>query len=151
MADLCCAYTIGGGTLNPTDADGLYIGENGVRGLDGRPIRATVDKRGVTDGGIVHPKFWGPRTIVFSGPVGIKSVAIKPNDAYFDAVMAVEVAWIALLEAIRDTPSALAWTPHGPAGAQSLTVTYGVEGGEINFSGSMMAKTFQFALVAETG
>ena len=151
MADLCCAYTIAGQTLNPSSGDGLYVGENGIVGLDGRPIRAEVDEKGRADGGIVHiPKYFGPRAVGFSGIVGIKSVAVSPNSAYFAAVNAVENAWVAALEGILNTPSTLAWTEHGGS-PQSLTVTYGIQGGEIQFAGSMMQKTFRFVLIAETG
>jgi hypothetical protein len=150
MADLCTVYTFGALTLNPSSGDGLFIGEGGIQGLDGRPIRAQVDNKGVTDGGIVHPKFFGPRAIRFGGPMKIESVARKPTVGFFAAVNAVEAATIAALEALLNTPTALSWTPFGGT-PESLTCTYGIEGGEIQFGGSMMLKTWTFALVAESG
>lgn len=150
MADLCCVYTFGALTLNPPSGDGLFVGEGGIQGLDGKPIRAQVDNKGVTDGGIVHPKFFGPRAIRFGGPMKIESVARKPTLAFFAAVNAVEAATIGALEALLNTPTALNYTPQGQ-GAESLTCTYGIQGGEIQFGGSMMMKTWTFVLVAEDG
>lgn len=147
MADLCCAYTIAGLTLNPSTGDGLAVGENGIIGLDGKPIRAQLDDKGVTDGGLVHPKFFAARVVQFSGITQIRSVKIAPTSAYFAAVNAVQAAAISALEGILNTPSSLAWTPHGGSG-KSLSVTYGVEGGQIEFTGTMMENRWHFTLVA---
>lgn len=150
MPDLCCAYTFAGGTINPSSGDGLVLQENGIVGLDGRPIRAQIDNKGRNNGGKKHPSYFGPRIIAFSGGVLIRSVALKPTSAYYAALMTVEDAWIALLEAKLNTPDTLAWTPSN-GGSRSLSCTYGSEGGEISFFGSMLAPKFHFTLVAETG
>jgi hypothetical protein len=151
MADSCCPYSFNGVVLNDStpDVDRLVLGEDGVTGLDGAPIRAEIDDEGQGDGGIVHlPKFFGARIITFKGFVDIRSVAKGMNDPYFTALNTVEAAVIAALEGALNTPSALTWTPTGLSG-KSITCTYGNTGGEITFSGPMLAKEFEFTLVAE--
>lgn len=151
MADLCCKYTIAGITLNDDTpgADRLVIGEDGVKGLDGRPIRRQVDPAGYNvEGGIIHPARFGPRLILFSGIVNVQSTLYDPTDDYFAAVYALEQAVIAALEGIRNTDGTLAWTPHGGS-PQTLTVRYGLPGQEIQFAGPMLNKRFVFGLVAD--
>jgi hypothetical protein len=148
VADLCCVYTFAGITINDFDSDGLVLGDDGVTGLDGAPIRSQVDPRGQIDGGIVHTKFFGPRIITFNGFVNIQSVPIVQSAIYFEALNDVEAAVVAALEGALNTPSNLAWTPTGQA-ARTLSCTYGTTGGEIAFAGSMLEKTFTFQLVAE--
>ena len=88
MADLCCAYTIAGIVINnPTaGADRLVLGEDGISGLDGAPIRAEIDDQGQSDGGIVHPKFYAARVIVFRGFCHIQSVTVERSTAYYTAL-----------------------------------------------------------------
>ena len=150
MADLCCQYNIAGIKINDLSSetsDRLVLEEDGVVGLDGRPIRAEIDDQGQSDGGIVHPKLWAARVIVFKGGTNIRSVPQGMNAAYFTALNNLEASVISALEGILNTPSALTWTPTGGSG-KSITVTYGNVGGEIQFTGSMMEKKFSFALVA---
>lgn len=149
MADLCCAYSFAGITINnPADGvDHLILGENGVTGLDGAPIRAEIDDQGQSNGGIVHPKFFGARIITFSGFVNIQSTVRERSTAYFSAVNTLEAAVISALEGVLNTPTTLSWTPTGGSG-KSISCTYGNQGGEIQFGGSMLEPTFTFTLVA---
>ena len=148
MADTCCVYTVAGITINATSGDCLHTDfeEGEIAGLDGAPIRKQIDPQGQSSGGIVHEAFFGPRVITFSGKVLIRSVA-SGGEAYAEAVYAVEAASISALESFLNSSTTLAWTPSG-AGARSISVTYGIEGGEIQFSGNMLDKRFQFSLVA---
>lgn len=153
MADLCCEYAIAGITINDdtVGADRLLTSfDSGhILGLDGAPLRAEIDPQGQSDGGIVHEKFFGPRIITFQGEVHIQSVVDAQSTAYTTAINTLEAAVISALEGIRNTPSTLAWTPTGLA-ARSISVTYGTEGGEIQFDGAMLPgeRTFSFTLVA---
>lgn len=150
MADTCCAYTVAGITINATSGDCLFTDfENGsIVGLDGAPIRAQIDPQGQSDGGIAHPKFFGPRIITFGGKVLIRSVDLTNRETYAAAVNAVENAVIAALEGALNSPTTLAWTETG-GGSHSISVTYGTEGGEIQFSGNMIDRSFTFTLLAE--
>lgn len=149
MADTCCAYTVAGITINASSGDCLHTDfeEGEIAGLDGAPIRSQVDDQGQSDGGIVFQKFKGPRIITFSGRVLIRSVTMGNPEGYAAAIYAVEAASIAALESFLNSSTTLSWTPSG-ASARSISVTYGTEGGEIQFSGNMLDKRFQFSLIA---
>ena len=149
MADLCCAYSIAGIVINnPTPlTNRLILGEDGVTGLDGAPIRAEIDDQGQSDGGIVHPKFYAARIITFRGFCHIQSVPVELNTAYFTALNTLEASVVSALEGILNSASALTWTPTGGS-PRSISVTYGTQGGEIQFGGNMLEKTFEFTLVA---
>jgi len=132
------------------DADRLMIGDDGqIVGLDGRPIRAEIDDQGQSDGGIVHPKFWAARIIVFSGEIHIQTVEFEDTVAYITAINVLEAAVISALEAQLNSASALTWTPTGGSG-KTISCTYGTGGGEIQFSGAMLPgeRKFTFTLVA---
>lgn len=149
MADLCCEYQFGDLILNDEEADDrLVIGENGIQGLDGAPIRSQIDPRGQADGGIVHTKRFGPRRITFSGPVDIRSVENRQTDAYRSALMDLQLFVIAELESFLNDETDLIWTPSGGT-PTFLTCTYGFEGGEIVFSGPMHDCEWTFGLVSE--
>lgn len=121
--------------------------QGGIEGLDGAPIRAQIDPRGQISGGIVHTKFFGPRIITFNGVVYIQSVVDRQSGAAMAAVMAVELAVISALETQLNSATNLSWTPSGGSG-QSISCTYGTDGGEIKFTGTMLEKRFTFSLVA---
>src|SRR5262245_18270277 len=105
--------------------------ENGhIPGLDGTPLCAEIDPQGQSDGGIVHPKLFGPRIITFQGETHIQSVDFADLTAYLTALNTLEAAVITALEGARNSASALAWTPTGLS-ARSINCTYGTEGGEI--------------------
>lgn len=150
MADTCCAYTIAGLTINASSGDCLLTDfEDGqILGLDGAPVRKQIDPQGQSDGGIVHPAFFGPRIITFQGKVLIRSVPDGANSlTYAAAVNVVEAAAVSALQGILNSSSSLAWTPNGGS-AHSISVTYGTEGGEIQFIGNMVDRRFSFTLVA---
>lgn len=149
MADTCCPYTIAGITINATTGDCLFTDfESGsILGLDGAPIRSQIDPQGQSNGGIVHPKFFGARIITFNGKVLIRSVDLGNRETYAAAVNVVEAAAVSALEGILNSASTLAWTPNGGA-ARSISVTYGTDGGEIQFTGNMIDRQFTFTLVA---
>jgi hypothetical protein len=149
MADLCCQYNFAGIKINDATegTDRLILGENGVTGLDGAPIRSEIDPQGQSDGGIVHPKLLGARIITFTGFCNVRSTVVEMNTPYFAALNALEAAVISALSGALNSASALTWTPTGGSG-HSISCTYGNEGGEIQFGGSMLEKTFTFTLVA---
>jgi len=150
VADQCCEYTYVGLTINDETegTDRLALDESGgVTGLDGAPIRAQIDPKGQIDGSIVHPKLFAGRIIVFKGVVDIRTVEDRMTAAYRAALMTFEAAVISALEGTLNTESALAWTPSGGS-AQSINASYGIEGGEIVFSGSMIDPEFTFTLIA---
>jgi hypothetical protein len=150
MADTCCTYTFGSLTVNPSSGDGLTTDfeEGQILGLDGAPVRKQIDPQGQSDGGIVHPAFFGARIIQFQGKVLITSVPEgAPALTYAAAVNVVEAAAVAALEAQLNSAATLAWTPTGGSG-KSISCTYGTPGGEIQFSGNMVDRKFQFTLVA---
>ena len=153
MADLCAPYSIAGFTINNTSAgvDRLLTSfANGqIVGLDGAPIRSQVDLFAGTSGGIVHTKLFAPRVIQFAGDVHIQSVDSPADPAWLVAVNTLEATVISALEGILNTPSTLSWTPTGLS-ARSISVTYGTEGGEIQFFGPMLPgeRQFSFSLIA---
>ena len=156
MADLCCAYSIAGITINNPAAGAnrlMTSFENGaIIGLDGAPVRSQVDPKGQTHGGIVHPKFLGPRVITFEGEVHIQSVQwTSMSTSYLAAMNSLEAGVISALEGILNSSSTLSWTPTG-LGARSISVTYGVPGEEVQFEGPMLPgqRTFSFSLIAAT-
>lgn len=118
-----------------------------MTGLDGAPLRVEIDDQGQSDGGIVHPKLLAARIIVFKGFCQVRSVTVEMNTPYFTALNTLQANVVTNLEAALNTPSALTWTPTGLSG-RSISCTYGITGGEIQFGGSAMEPTFEFTLVA---
>ena len=149
MADLCCEYDFAGIKINDaaTGTNRLILGENGVTGLDGAPIRSESDDEGQQNGSIIHPKFLGGRVIVFSGFCQIRTVTVEMSTAYFTALNALEAGVVSALEGALNSAGALTWTPTGGSG-KSISCTYGNQGGEIQFGGEMMEKTFTFTLIS---
>lgn len=150
MADTCTIYSVAGITINCHTGDCLHtdFDEGEILGLDGAPIRKQIDPQGQSDGGIVHPAFFGARIITFRGKVLIRSVDLGNREDYAAAVNTVEAASIAALEGFLNTTTTLQWTPTGSVGLKSITVTYGTEGGELQFTGNMIDRRFSFTLVA---
>lgn len=151
MPDLSVPYvlTTGAGTItfnvtgvdlfNDFGADEFYI--SNITGLDGSPIRAPVDDRPQTDGGLVHPFFKGPRHPAIEGVLMIRSTRIGNSIRAIRNQM--EEDLLDALESILQTDGTLAWTPAG-MGARSLNVRYEVP---LEFSGVEL-KAFTFGLVA---
>lgn len=156
MADLACIYTLNVPTATDivfNDAqidqfnmlsgpDEFYI--TNITGLDGAPIRAPVDNRPQTDGGLVHPFFKGPRRITFEGALMIRSTKIQDEIRIIRNDM--EALLIAALEDIKDADGTLSWTVQltGGPDARSLAVRNEIP---VEFSGIEL-KTFTFGLIA---
>ena len=136
-------------TINASSGNTLFLDFEGgtISGLDGAPIRSQIDPQGQSEGGIVHHKFFGARVITFQGGILIRSVGIDNKDDFVAAVNAVQSNAISALESILNSSTALQWTPTGGS-AKAINVTYGTEGGEIEFSGNMLDSRFTFSLVA---
>lgn len=151
MADTCCTYTFGSLTVNPSSGNGLTTDfeEGNIAGLDGAPVRKQIDPQGQQSGGIVHTAFYGARIITFTGKVFIDPDVVPDvaSTAYVAAVNAVESAAVSALQAQLNSATNLAWTPTGGSG-KTISCTYGVPGGEIQFSGNMIDRRFSFSLVA---
>lgn len=151
MADLCVEYEFPDFTINDTSAgvDRLVLAADGIIGLDGAPIRRQVDPKGQADGGIVHDAKYGPRIVVWRGAIHIQSTDWELTTEYLTAVHTLEETVIQSLESILNSDFVLSWTPTGAGSPASLTIRYGAgPGGEIQFGGSMMARTFQFSTIS---
>lgn len=130
-------------TFNDDSANQFYIEE--IEGLDGAPIRAPIDNRPQTDGGLVHDFFKGPRHFTVSGTLLIQSTRIQTSiqairnqmeEDLFDAHASVQQA-----------DSTWSWTPLGLS-ARTLT---GVRG-DVPFTtrhiDNFLNVAFFFGLVA---
>ena len=164
--DLCVEYSVGASLkLNQGGIGGTTttIRTTAIRGLDGRPIQVTiVPNAGTTGSDRLTGQFRG-RVIQVEGEIWVYNAGelLTPADAaknglattYLTAVNTLVDAWVAGLEASLNSSFTLGWTPTG-LGADSLTVFYGVEGGEFqsvpppNFDAWT---TVSFSLFAETG
>lgn len=160
--DLCVEYSVGSSLkMNAGGIGGTTttIRPTSIIGLDGRPIRATILPNGAADGGDKLTARFGPRLIQVQGEIvaytglGEPLTPMPSVTAYLTAVNTLVAAWISGLEALLNSTFTLAWTPTGQS-AQSLTVTYGFEGGEFQTTPSpdlSAPTTVSFGLVAETG
>lgn len=160
--DLCVEYSVGSSLkLNQGGIGGTTttIRTTSITGLDGRPIRATILPNGAADGGDKLTARFGPRLIRVQGDILVYAGGemVNPVDdgvtAYLTGVNALVASWISGLEALLNSTFTLAWTPTGGS-AQSLTCTYGFEGGEFQSTPSPDLSgptTVVFGLVAETG
>lgn len=154
MADLAVPYDLvtPWGTISFNDAqidafnaygaDEYYI--TNITGLDGAPIRAPIDNRPQTDGGLVHPFFKGPRRVSIEGALMIRSTRI--HDARRVLQNEMEEDLRLALESIKDADGTLSWTVELSAGsdARSLTVRNEIP---LEITGIEL-KVFTFALVA---
>ena len=154
MADLCATYTFAGVTINGDEtSDTLVIPHEGggITGLDGAPVRRQVDDVAADDGGDSQPAHLGARIITFTGEVHIGTQKDKSpvgNAAYQSALVALQKATVAALEAQVDSAATLAWTDATGA-SRSISCKYGMPGGEIQFGGTVEEPTFTFQLIAE--
>jgi hypothetical protein len=166
--DLCVQYTLDLGTdlfLNQGGSSGTTttIRTTAITGLDGRPIQVTILPNGATSGSDKLTGQFRGRVIRVQGDIWVYSAGelLTPADAvtngsvtaYLTAVNTLVDAWVAGLEAVLNSTFTLSWTPTG-LGADSLTVSYGVEGGEFQ---SVPPAEFNewtsvsFSLFAESG
>lgn len=119
--------------FNPVaGGDGYYL--TNLPGLGQAPLRAPVDDRSQTGGGIVHPFFKAARRMTVEGfilPV-VGATLVTMMDALTGA-----------LESIEQTDGTWTWTPTGGS-LKTLTVRC-----EINVDYlSARPKTFAFGLIA---
>lgn len=147
--DLCCEYPFPGFTINDeTDGvDSPVLVENGIVGLDGGPIRRQVDPRGVANGGLVHTAWFGPRLVAWRGKILIQSVDWALNAEYLAAVNTLMLTMTSGLEGIMNADYTLNWAPTG-LGAHSLVLRYGMPGGEVQFSGTMLDLQWTFQTIS---
>lgn len=125
--------------LNQDYANGDRYFVTAVDGLDGFPVRAPVDEKAQTDGGISHDFFAGPRHVTVTG-------LLIPGDGTASRRNAMEktlrVRCRSML--LNGDEGRFEWYPAGDA-AQSLSVKCDVQP---TFPGEGMLKQFVFGLVA---
>jgi len=127
MPDIAATYTLNvptatdivfnnGGRLR----DGQdYYWLTSIEGLDGPPIRAPIDNRPQTDGGLVHDFYLGPRHIIVEGFFLIQSTEVYENIRSIRNDM--EAALLAAHMDILRADGTWSWTPLNES-ARSLTV-----------------------------
>jgi hypothetical protein len=146
VPDIGVQYTLTtpGGTINFNDGSANQYYLSTVGGLDGPTIRAPIDDRPQTDGGIVHDFFAGPRHITFEGVLLIQSTHIMNSVVQIRNTMEdnLRTAVVSLLRA----DGTLAWTPQGKS-ARSLTVRHDVPLDFTNIENYLLLQ-FHFGLVA---
>ena len=146
MADKCAIYTVAGLTINAATGNTYLIGDDGeIEGLDGMPIRRTVDNRPQTDGAILFPAFGAARRITFEGTLLVRGIDPFGNPtAYLAAMNALEAAMTAALDGIINADATLSWN----SGADTITVRR--DETPTAFRGSYPFKRFLFGLIAAT-
>jgi hypothetical protein len=147
MADVASQYTLTtpGGTIlfNDGSTDEYYISD--IQGLDGAEIRAPVDPRPQTSGGIVHDFFEGPLRVSVEGVLMIRSTRVMTAIRQIRNEMEADLR--DALRSILAADGTLAWTPYSLS-AQSLTVRYEVRV-EYRYVDNYLNKAFTFGLVSE--
>ena len=125
MPDIATVYTLTtpGGTItfNNGATDEYYLSEIG--GLEDAPIRAPVDNRPQTDGGLVHDFYEGPLHLTLEGILFIRSTRVQNSIRTIRTSMTDNLR--TALRSILRADGTLAWTPYGST-ARSLTVRYEV-------------------------
>ena len=164
---LCVQYTLDLATdlfLNQGGTSGTVttIRPTSITGLDGRPIQGTIVPNAGTSGSDKLTHQLRGRPIVVEGyiVVFVANQLVTPADAvangataYLTQVNTLVDAWVAGLEGALNTPFNLNFTPTG-LGADSLSVTYGVEGPGFQSVPSPDLSdwtTVSFTLFAESG
>lgn len=130
------------GTISFNTGSGDEYRITNIEGLDGAPIRTTVDDRPQADGGLIHAQFFGPRHITIEGQLRVRSQTTTPN--LIAARNAMEDALISALASIIRADGTFSFTRTG-ASARSLMVRNDVT---VTFSGNGIIKDFMFGLVA---
>lgn len=150
MADVCCQYTFGSVTLNPADesTDHLRLMDDGMVGLDSRPVRRQRDPASRTDGAIVFHAYFHGRVIQVKALMVIGTTGHEDGltAEYLTAYNTLEAAIVSALEGLVNTPTNLSWTPTGGS-PQTLSCVYGADGSEVTFTGPMIARVCEFTLV----
>ena len=155
MPDLASPYTLttpGGTILFNNEGidlfnmvggpDEYYISD--IQGLDGAPIRAPVDNRPQTHGGLVHPFFMGPRRVTIEGSLMIRSTRVQNTMRLIrnDMERNLRIA----LQSILQADGTLSWTVPRQAATDSFSLLVRNEI-MVEFRGIEL-KTFVFGLIA---
>lgn len=121
MAEIAISYTLvtPGGTIVFNDGVGDEYRLTNIGGLDGRPIRATVEDAPQTDGALIYPFFAGARHITPEGY--LKIVSVSDEAAVLAARNAMEDALIAACASILRADGTFSFTRTGGA-LRSYTV-----------------------------
>lgn len=159
MADLCCEYTLAlASTRKLNEAGVSTLIPREITGLDGRPVRSTINPVAGADGGDKLTSRFGPRLIVFSGDILIYGAGGEPLDPtkggsvltdYLTRLNALAGGWCSDLEGKLNTAFNLSYTPTGGS-AVVRSVTYGFDGGVWTVGGTTYEPTFSFGLVCES-
>lgn len=142
MAEFSAVYTLATPASNVTFNSGndRYTITD-INGLDGAPIRAPIDNRPLTDGGLVRTFFLGPRQITISGFLNVNSSGTDVG--YVTARNGMENTLMTALNSILRADGTLSWTPTGGS-LRTLTVR---NDEPVQFNGGWQ-KQFIFGLVA---
>lgn len=131
--------TTGGTIVFNGAAAPTYLHDPGAcSGLDGAPVRATIDDKPVTDGGIWHRFFKGAREVTLGGLLLVDSIA---------DLHTLEADLLAACESIFSDPTVTGtyeWTPTGST-LHSITVRCDILPA---FSGPAYNKQYTLGLVA---
>ncbi len=142
MAEFSAVYTLTtpGPDITFNSGTDVYYLQN-IQGLDGPAIRAPIDSRPQTHGGLVHPFLYGPRHMSIEGVLHVTSATTEAG--YVGARNTMETNLLAALASIIRADGTLTWTPTGGT-AKSLIVRHDVP---CQFNGAWQ-KAFIFGLVA---
>lgn len=161
MPDLCCQYNVGDMKMNEPLQDTLT--PISITGLHGRPISGTVIPLAGTSGSKKRTHQFRGRVIqVRAIPLIVANPGIDGDGIniarnlteYNTRLNDLMDAWTSFLESKLNTTFTLSYTPTGGSPV-SLTVTYGLEGGEFDMEAegenAMFAPIVRFTLFAESG
>lgn len=123
-------------TFNAGTGDEYYLDPNQCAGLDMAPVRANVDDRPGTSGGLVHAALKGPRHVTFGGVLLNRTGTATARNTMENTLRSA-------LESILAANGTLVWTPSGGS-ARTLAVRCDVG---VTFAGGFL-KTFAFGLVS---
>ncbi len=127
-------------TFNAASGNTLYLDPEMCSGLDGGPIRRTIEDAPMTDGALVFPSRKGGRHIVIGGWVHVTTGATE-SDYRTNREALVDNLRLAL-ESIENADGTYTWTPIG--GARALTVQADIP---VTTNGAFQKK-FVFGLIA---
>src|SRR5215467_3228867 len=123
MADIAAEFTLmtpggtvvfNGGDIDAGDDELYWITQ--IDGLDGVDIRAPVDNAPVTDGGLIHDFYEGPRLMTWEGVLFIdpaKHTMSQTREIRNDMEAVLMTALLSIYAGRGD--GALTWTPLGHA------------------------------------
>jgi hypothetical protein len=127
-------------TFNAGSGDEYFLDPQMCSGLDGAPVRTTIDDAPQTPGGIVFPAVKGPRHVVLGGILLNRTGTAASRNTMEDNL-------VAALDAIAGADGTLAGTPSGGS-ARSLTVRLEIPVAFPAWTGFPFHKQFVFGLVA---